>query len=196
MSGITLISGKAVPLDRHNVDTDQIIPAKHLKRVERTGYGTALFEAWRQDPGFVLNDPAFENATVLIAGNSFGSGSSREHAVWALADYGFQAVIAASFADIFKTNCAQSGFLAVEIGSENVAELLNICSERPETTVTVDLPNQTVTTSNGWRAGFEIDASAKQMLMAGLDHIGVTLRQADEISRFEKHRPDWLPSTT
>ena len=196
MGGITLIQGTAVPIDRHNVDTDQIIPAKHLKRVERTGYGSALFEAWRQDPGFVLNDSAFDAATILVAGKSFGSGSSREHAVWAIADYGFEAVIAASFADIFKTNCAQNGFLAVELGSENASELQRICSERPDDVVTIDLPSQIVSTASGWSARFDIDASTKHMLLAGLDHIGATLRHTDDIDRFEEHRPGWLPVTS
>jgi 3-isopropylmalate/(R)-2-methylmalate dehydratase small subunit len=192
MKPFTTHTGRAVPLDRADVDTDQIIPAEYLKRVERTGFGPFLFDSWRKDPTFVLNRPEHDGATILVTGPNFGSGSSREHAVWALEDHGFRAVLAPSFADIFRNNCTKVGLLPVTLPTETVRTLLAAVTTDPSLELTVDLEAQRVTGA-GVDAAFEIDAFTRWRLLEGLDDIGLTLRHADEIAAFERARPDWLP---
>jgi 3-isopropylmalate/(R)-2-methylmalate dehydratase small subunit len=193
MEPVARIVGHALPLDRADVDTDQIIPAEYLKRVERTGFGEFLFDSWRKDPEFVLNRPEYASATILIAGPNFGSGSSREHAVWALEDAGFRAVIAPSFADIFRNNCHKIGLLPVELPSESVRALMDAVLDDPTTEITVDLDAQAVT-AEAVDERFEIDPHTRWRLLKGLDDIGLTLRHAEEISSFEERRPSWLPT--
>jgi len=188
-------TGRAVPLDRADVDTDQIIPAEYLKRVERTGFGPFLFDSWRKDPGFVLNRPEHRGATILVTGANFGSGSSREHAVWALEDHGFRAIVAASFADIFRNNCTKVGLLPVVLAPERTRELLDAVTADPSLEITVDLEAQRVT-GGGVDEVFEIDAFTRWRLLEGLDDVGLTLRHADEIAAFELRRSSWLPSIT
>jgi 3-isopropylmalate/(R)-2-methylmalate dehydratase small subunit len=195
MRPFTTHTGRAVPLDRADVDTDQIIPAEYLKRIERTGFGPFLFDSWRKDPGFVLNRPEHAGATILVTGPNFGSGSSREHAVWALEDHGFRAIVAPSFADIFRNNCTKVGLLPVTLPAETVRALLDSVTADPGLELTVDLEAQRVTGA-GVDAAFEIDAFTRWRLLEGLDDIGLTLRHADEIDGFERTRPRWLPSVT
>jgi 3-isopropylmalate/(R)-2-methylmalate dehydratase small subunit len=198
MEPVSTISGVAAPLPRANVDTDQIIPKQFLKRVERSGFGEFLFFDWaadaegESDPDFVLNKPEYAESVVLVAGPNFGSGSSREHAPWALEDWGFRAVIAPSFADIFANNCTKIGLLPVVLTDDEVAVLISIASE-PGNSVTVDLENQTVT-ADGFNARFEIDRFTKHCLLNGLDHIALSLQHADEIDSFEEHRPEYMPT--
>jgi 3-isopropylmalate/(R)-2-methylmalate dehydratase small subunit len=187
------VTGRALPVDRANVDTDQIIPAHWLKRVERTGYGAGLFEAWRRDPAFVMNDPRYAGASILITGPNFGSGSSREHAVWALDEAGFRAVIAPRLADIFRANCLKSGLVPVELEAETVAELLRLVERDPRTEITVDVERRTVD-APGVRASFALDDHARARLVDGLDDIAVTLTHGDEITTYESSRATWLPS--
>ena len=187
-------AGRAVPLRRSNVDTDQIIPAEYLKQVSRTGFGKGLFAAWREDPSFVLNQPQYEGATILVAGTDFGTGSSREHAVWALTDYGFRAVIAPRFGDIFRGNSTKAGLLPVVLPEATVAALQDAVEADPATEVVVDLDNRVVLAeAAGIKASFEIDDYTRWRLMEGLDDISLTLRQAEEIARYERDRPEWLP---
>ena len=193
MERFTVHTGRAMPLDRADVDTDQIIPAQYLKRVERTGYGEFLFDEWRKDPDFVLNDPSFAGASILIAGPNFGSGSSREHAVWAIEDAGFRAVIAPSFADIFRNNCTKIGVLPVELELESVRALMDAVLDDPSTEITIDLHERRVT-APGVQEGFEIDDYTRWRLTEGLDDIGLTLRNVDAVTRFEATRPEWMPS--
>jgi len=196
MRRVTTVRSKAIPLSRANVDTDQIIPAKYLKRIERTGYGPFAFEAWRADPSFVLNDRRYDGAEILIAKQNFGSGSSREHAVWALEGLGIRAVIAPSFADIFKNNCFQSGLLTVELPEEDVDYLIARCEELPATQVEVDLASQTVRVGGGaWERRFEVDPFKKYRLARGLDDIAMTLEYEPDVAAFEATRPAFLPST-
>jgi len=187
-------TGTALPLDRSDVDTDQIVPAEYLKRIERTGFGPFLFAEWRKDPAFVLNDPRYEGATVLLAGANFGSGSSREHAVWALEDHGFRVVIAPSFADIFRTNCTKVGLLPVELPAGTVRTLMDAVVADPATSFTVDLRASTVAVA-GVEASFEIDDFTRWRLLEGLDDIGLTLRHADAVAAYEATRAPWLPTT-
>jgi 3-isopropylmalate/(R)-2-methylmalate dehydratase small subunit len=194
MDAFTTHTGRAVPLRRSNVDTDQIIPAEYLKRVSRTGFADGLFKAWRDDPSFVLNDSRYDGATVLVAGTDFGTGSSREHAVWALQDHGFRAVISPRFADIFRGNALKGGLLPVELSEEIVTTLQDICEADPRAEVTVDLVDRVVR-APGLEAGFEIDDYTRWRLMEGLDDIGLTLTHADEIADFESRRPTWMPVT-
>jgi 3-isopropylmalate/(R)-2-methylmalate dehydratase small subunit len=190
------VVGNAIPLNRANVDTDQIIPAKHLKRIERTGYGPFAFESWREDPDFVLNDPAYEGAKLLISRHNFGSGSSREHAVWAIEGLGVEALIAPSFADIFKNNCMKVGLLTVELPEEDVDYLLARSEELPESQIEVDLDSQTVRTNDGaWERHFEISPFARWRLMNGFDDIGMTLAYEPDIAAFEEQRSELLPLT-
>jgi 3-isopropylmalate/(R)-2-methylmalate dehydratase small subunit len=193
MRAVQRVVGRALPIDRANVDTDQIIPAHWLKRVERTGYGAGLFEAWRRDPAFVMNDPRYAGASILIAGANFGSGSSREHAVWALDEAGFRAVIAPRLADIFRANCLKSGVVPVEIDADAVAKLLRLVESDPSAEITIDVERRTVE-GPGVRATFTLDDDARSRLLQGLDDIAVTLTHADEITRYETTRPTWLPS--
>jgi len=189
---VKTVEGKALPLGWDDVDTDQIVPSDALKRIERTGFGQFLFSAWREDPDFVLNKPEHEGAVVLLAGQNFGSGSSREHAPWAIQDYGFGAVVAPSFADIFKNNCAKIGLLAIELPEEAVQRLLDAVRDDPETLITVELTERTVTGPNV-RETFEMDDFTRQRLMEGLDDISLTLTHEDDLQAYEKTRPSYLP---
>src|ERR1700758_3115650 len=188
MEPFTTHTGRAVPLRRTNVDTDQIIPAEYLKRVSRAGFGEGLFAAWREDPSFVLNQPRYAAATILVAGTDFGTGSSREHAVWALTDYGFRAVIAPRFGDIFRSNATKAGLLPVVLPESVVTELQDLAEADPSAEVTVDLDAREVrygAAGAGSAAAFEIDDYTRWRLMEGLDDIGLTLRHADSIATFE-----------
>ena len=197
MDPFTTYTGRAVPLRRSNVDTDQIIPASYLKRVSRAGFGEGLFAAWREDPSFVLNQPEYAGATILVAGNDFGTGSSREHAVWALTDYGFRAVIAPRFGDIFRTNSTKAGLLPVALPEATVTALQDAIEADPAAEVTVDLDNRVVLAeAAGIKASFDIDDYTRWRLMEGLDDIGLTLRHVDAITTFERSRPSFLPVTT
>jgi 3-isopropylmalate/(R)-2-methylmalate dehydratase small subunit len=194
MEAFTTHTGRAVPLRRSNVDTDQIIPAVWLKQVSRTGFEKGLFSAWREDPSFVLNDPVYQGASVLVAGPDFGTGSSREHAVWALQQYGFRAVIAPRFGDIFRNNSTKMGLLPVILPAETVEALQSAVESDPTTEITVDLENREVR-SGQITASFEIDDYTRWRLLEGLDDIGLTLRHAEDIGTFESARPSWLPAT-
>ncbi|HEX8499992.1 MAG TPA: 3-isopropylmalate dehydratase small subunit [Pyrinomonadaceae bacterium] len=191
-------TGVAVPLDLPNVDTDQIIPKQFLKRVERTGFGQFLFYDWRYapdgtpEPTFVLNEPRYAGASILLAGKNFGCGSSREHAPWALLDYGFRAVIASSFADIFQNNCTKNGVLPVVLPEAEVTELMNRARETRDYRLSVDLERREVRDSHGFTAAFEIDEFRRQCLLEGLDDIGLTLRHEPLIHSFETRRPAWM----
>jgi 3-isopropylmalate/(R)-2-methylmalate dehydratase small subunit len=187
-------TGRAVVLDRADVDTDQIVPAEHLKRIERTGFGPFLFAEWRKDPDFVLNRPEADGATILITGPNFGCGSSREHAVWALEDHGFRAILAPSFADIFRTNCTKVGLLPVALAAETIRALMEAVTAEPNLEITVDLERREVRAGE-IRAAFEIDDFTRWRLLEGLDDIGLTLRHEDAISAYEATRPGWLPTT-
>ena len=192
MEPVRRIVGRALPLARADVDTDQIIPSHWLKRLERTGYGPGLFEAWRKDPAFVLNDPAYRGAVVLLAGPNFGSGSSREHAVWALLDAGFRAVVAPRFADIFRNNALRNGLVPVEVDADTVAKLVDAVRRDPATTVEIDVAAATVV-APGVQAKFALDDFSRTRLLEGLDDIALTLRQERDIAAFETKRPEWLP---
>jgi 3-isopropylmalate/(R)-2-methylmalate dehydratase small subunit len=187
-------TGIGVPLRRSNVDTDQIIPAVYLKRVTRTGFEDGLFHAWRQQPDFILNIEPFSRGSVLVAGPDFGTGSSREHAVWALMDYGFRVVIASRFADIFRGNSAKQGLLAAEVAQPDVELLWKLLENDPGTEVTVDLEEKTVQ-ARDLTVPFEIDDYTRWRLLEGLDDIGLTLRHADAIAALEEARPARLPTT-
>ncbi len=187
-------TGTGVPLRRSNVDTDQIIPAVYLKRVTRSGFEDGLFAAWRNDPEFVLNQEAFKKGTVLVAGADFGTGSSREHAVWALQNYGFKAVISSRFADIFRGNSPKGGLLTVIVSQEEVEALWSAIENKPDTAITVDLETRTVS-YNSTVLKFAIDDYTRWRLMEGLDDIGLTLKQTDSIDAFEKTRADYKPKT-
>jgi 3-isopropylmalate/(R)-2-methylmalate dehydratase small subunit len=192
MEPIARIEGTALPLDRADVDTDQIIPAVHLKRIERTGFGPFLFDEWRKDPSFVLNDPRYAGASIMLAGPNFGSGSSREHAPWAIEDAGFRAVIAPSFGDIFRNNSLKIGLLPVELPLESVRALMDAVLDDPTTVIVVDLDARSVT-APGVDETFPIDDFTRWRLMEGLDEIGLTLQHEDEIAAYEAVRPSWLP---
>ncbi|MCB1280146.1 MAG: 3-isopropylmalate dehydratase small subunit [Salinibacterium sp.] len=194
MEKLTVVEGIAVPLERAQVDTDQIIPAEFLKRVTKTGFDDALFYAWRQDPDFVLNDPAFANPTVLIAGADFGTGSSREHAVWALRDYGFKAVISPRFGDIFRGNSGKQGLLAAQVAEDAVEKMWALIREQPGISASVDLVSKTVTLGT-LTVPFEIDDYTRWRLLEGLDDIALTLRDESSITEFEKTRQSWRPLT-
>ena len=191
-------TGLAAVLDRSNVDTDQIIPKQFLKRVERTGFGQFLFYDWRfrpdgqLDPSFPLNESRYQGASILIAGRNFGCGSSREHAPWSLADYGFRAIIAPSFADIFANNCLKNGLLPVSLADVSVAELIRRAKQIELYRVTVDLEGKTVTDEHGFSEAFEIDDFQRYCLLEGLDDIGLTLKHESEITVYESNRPEWL----
>jgi 3-isopropylmalate/(R)-2-methylmalate dehydratase small subunit len=192
MEPVRRVAGRALPLARANVDTDQIIPSHWLKRLERTGYAAGLFEAWRRDPSFVLNDPRYRGSSILLAGPNFGCGSSREHAVWALRDAGYRAVIASSFADIFRSNALANGFVPVELEQPIVEDLIEAVRMDPTTEIVVDVDRRTVTA--GTIAGsFALDDYARTRLLEGLDDIALTLRHDAAIAEYETKRPDWLP---
>jgi 3-isopropylmalate/(R)-2-methylmalate dehydratase small subunit len=195
MDAFTTHTGTAMPLRRGNVDTDQIIPAVYLKRVTRTGFEDGLFAAWRKDPEFVANQPEYADATVLVAGPDFGTGSSREHAVWALLDWGFRVVLSSRFADIFRGNSGKAGLLAAQVDQDVVERLWAMVERDPTTLVEVDLEERVV------RAGelvapFQIDDYTRYRLLNGLDDIGITLSHEDQIASFERRRPTWKPVTT
>jgi 3-isopropylmalate/(R)-2-methylmalate dehydratase small subunit len=200
MEPFKTLTSIAAPLDRSNVDTDQIIPKQFLKRIERTGYGDFLFFDWRQTPEgnpdseFVLNDPRYRGAQILIAGKNFACGSSREHAAWALSDFGFRCVIAPTFADIFFSNAGKNGIVLVRLSEEQVSQLLHNAQTIPGYKLTVSLEDQTVTDGQGFSATFEVDPFRRFCLLEGLDDIGLTLRHADELDKFEKQHDgaEWL----
>jgi 3-isopropylmalate/(R)-2-methylmalate dehydratase small subunit len=199
MDKFTTHTGVAVPLKRSNVDTDQIIPAVYLKRVTRTGFEDGLFAAWRSDPDFVLNRPEYAAASVLVAGPDFGTGSSREHAVWALQNYGFKVVISSRFADIFRGNAGKAGLLAAQVDEKVVQKIWDHLDDHPGATVTVDLESRTVKTGEGVDAiedSFDIDDYTRWRLLEGLDDIGITLGHDDAISSYERTRPSWKPVTS
>lgn len=193
MEPIKKITGTALPLDRSDVDTDQIIPAQYLKRVERTGFGPFLFDEWKKDPSFVMNDPRYAGASILLAGENFGCGSSREHAPWAIEDAGFKAVIAPSFADIFRNNCHKIGLLPVELPAETVRALMDAVLDDASTQIVVDLESRTVTAPEVEEV-FEIDDFTHSRLLQGLDDIGLTLRNEAKIDSYEASRAAWLPT--
>jgi len=191
----TTHTGRAVPLRRSDVDTDQIIPSDWLKRVERTGFGAGLFSQWREDPGFVLLQPQYAGASVLVAGENFGTGSSREHAVWALQDYGFRAVVSPRFGDIFRSNALKGGLVPVQLTAGEVAALSDLVEADPQLAVTVDLGARELR-AGGLVARFPLDDFTRWRLMEGLDDIGLTLREEAGIAGYEARRPAYLPSTT
>lgn len=194
MEKFTTFSGIAVPLQRSNVDTDQIIPAVYLKRITKTGFEDALFASWRNDPEFVLNDPAYAEGSVLVAGPDFGTGSSREHAVWALRDYGFKAVLSSKFADIFKGNSGKQGLIAGEITDEDTQKLWDAILANPGVEISIDLVQRTATLGD-LSVEFSIDEYTRWRLLEGLDDIGLTLRDESSITDFEARRPNWMPKT-
>jgi 3-isopropylmalate/(R)-2-methylmalate dehydratase small subunit len=196
MSGIKKIRGRGAAVARSDVDTDQIIPAAWLKKVERTGFGAGLFEAWRADPDFALNQPGADQATVLFSGANFGCGSSREHAVWALQDYGFQAVVAISFADIFRGNAVSSGLVPAQVTEESAARLIDALAADPGSEVVVDVVGRTVSVGPAVTEAFELAGYAQWRLTEGLDDIALTLRHEDAMATYEAGRPDWLPAVT
>jgi 3-isopropylmalate/(R)-2-methylmalate dehydratase small subunit len=196
MDPVTSVRGTAIPLDRANVDTDQIIPAQYMKRIERTGYGPYAFLAWRKDPDFVLNNPAYANASIMLTRQNFGSGSSREHAVWAIEGIGVRALIGSSFADIFKNNCFQRGLLTVELPDSDIDYLMARAEELPHSEIIVDLPSQTVRVADGsWERHFDIDPFKKYRLQRGLDDIAMTLEYEPDIAAFEEERGELYPTT-
>ena len=193
MKAVRIISGRGVPLKRSDVDTDQIIPAEWLKRVERTGFEKGLFSTWRDDRNFVLNDERYAGASILVAGKSFGVGSSREHAVWAIQQGGFDAVIAPSFSDIFRNNCGKNGLIVVELSEETVAKLWQIIESDPKTEITVDVERLTVEVpSSGLSEKFAMNPDTQNRILNGLDDIAISLKHEAAISQFEKTRPSWF----
>lgn len=195
MEPTRIISGRAVPLDRSDVDTDQIIPSEWLKRIERSGFGAGLFAEWRDDPAFVLNQPEYAGATVLVAGPNFGTGSSREHAVWALVDYGFRAVISPRFGDIFRNNSTRSGLVPAEVEADAGAAILRAVIDNPEGEVILDVERRLIELpKSGLECPFRLDEDARKRLLEGLDDVGVTLRQVRAIDKFEAQRPEFMPS--
>jgi len=195
MEAFTVHTGTAAPLRRSNVDTDQIIPAVYLKRITRHGFEDGLFSAWRKDPEFVLNQPAYQGVTILVAGPDFGTGSSREHAVWALQDFGFKVVISSRFADIFRGNSGKGGLLTAQVDQEVVERLWSLLETDPATPVTVDLAAREIRAGD-LVANFDVDDYVRWRLMEGLDDVGITLKSADDITAFEARRPAFLPATT
>ncbi len=187
-------SGFGVPLRRSNVDTDQIIPAEYLKRITRHGFEDALFKAWREDPNFVLNKPEYKEGSILIAGPEFGTGSSREHAVWALMDYGFKVVLSSRFADIFRGNSGKAGLVTALVSQDVIEKLWSLVESDPKTTITIDLDKRKVIAKD-LEADFQIDDYVRWRLMEGLDDIGLTLRHESKITKFEKTRPSFKPIT-
>jgi 3-isopropylmalate/(R)-2-methylmalate dehydratase small subunit len=196
MKPVTIITGRAVPLDRSDVDTDQIIPSDWLKRVERTGFGAGLFSEWRDDRDFVLNNEDYQGATILIAGENFGTGSSREHAVWALTDYGFEAVISPRFADIFRNNSTKQGLLPAVVDADIVRQLIDAVTADPSLEITMDVAKGTIEVpSLGLSTTFPLDAFTRDRFLNGWDDIGLSLRYEDEIEAYETSRPSFKPTT-
>jgi 3-isopropylmalate/(R)-2-methylmalate dehydratase small subunit len=197
MKAVRVHTGRAAPLPHSDVDTDQIIPSDWLKRVERTGFGRGLFSEWRDEPSFVLNDERYSGATILVAGPNFGVGSSREHAVWALLDYGFDVVISPRFGDIFHNNSTKNGLVPVVLDSDVVAQLHEALDNDSDLEIVVDVERRVVEVpSLGIVASFPMDDAVQHRFLHGLDDIGITLSHESEISEFERHRPSWLPSVT
>lgn len=195
MKPVKQITGRAAPLERSDVDTDQIIPAVWLKRVERTGFGEGLFSSWRQDPDFVMNKPEFQGASILIAGPNFGVGSSREHAVWALMDAGIQAVISPRFGDIFRNNATKTGLLPIVVDPDVGDLLLRAAADEPGLQMTIDVRNRTLSVPEiGLEVEFPLDDFTQYRLLEGLDDIGLTLRNEDAITAYERNRPSWRPT--
>jgi 3-isopropylmalate/(R)-2-methylmalate dehydratase small subunit len=195
MEAVTLITERAVPLRRSDVDTDQIIPSDWLKRIERTGFGAGLFSEWREDPEFVLNQPQYQGAGILVAGTNFGTGSSREHAPWALEDYGFKAIISSRFADIFRNNCLKIGLIPVTLGQETVERIWAAIEADPTIEIVVDVPDLEVRVpAIDLEEPFFLDEHHVHRLVNGLDDIGITEQYADVVTAFEATRPDFLPS--
>ena len=195
MKAVRTITATALPLDRSDVDTDQIIPSDWLKRVERTGFDQGLFSEWREDPSFVLNDPRFAGARILVAGPNFGTGSSREHAVWAIQQYGFEAVISPRFGDIFRNNSTKNGLVPVQVSEEVAHTLLNAVVDNPSIEITVDVEQLAMSApAVGVSTTFPLDGSVQHRLLNGLDDIGLTLVHTDAIGTFEATRPAWMPS--
>ena len=195
MHAIQAITGTAVPLDRSDVDTDQIIPSDWLKRIERTGFGKGLFSEWRDDRDFVLNNEEYAGANILVAGPNFGTGSSREHAVWALDDYGFQAVISPRFGDIFRNNATKVGLVPVQVSSEIGEQLLRAIEADPTLEITIDIARRTVSAPKiGLETTFPLDDFTQYRLLNGLDDIGITMQHANDITAFEATRPAWAPT--
>jgi 3-isopropylmalate/(R)-2-methylmalate dehydratase small subunit len=194
MQAFTRHTGTAVPLRRSDVDTDQIIPAVYLKRVSRTGFADGLFAGWRAEPGFPLDDPAYAGATVLLAGRDFGTGSSREHAVWALQDYGFRAVVSPRFGDIFRGNALKNGLLPVILPDETVERLMDAVERDPATEITIDLADTSLRAAD-ITASFDLDEHTRWRLAEGLDDVALTLSHVEQISEFESQRAPWLPAT-
>ncbi|HVA05073.1 MAG TPA: 3-isopropylmalate dehydratase small subunit [Acidimicrobiales bacterium] len=197
MKPVTVVTGRAVPLDRSDVDTDQIIPSDWLKRVERTGFGAGLFSEWRDDRAFVLNQPDYAGASILVAGPNFGTGSSREHAVWALLDYGFEAVVSPRFADIFRNNCTKQGLLPVEVEPALGRALLDAVVADPSLELTIDVARGSLEApAAGLTGSFPLDEFTRERLLNGWDDIGLTLRHGDDITAYERIRSPWLPTAT
>jgi 3-isopropylmalate/(R)-2-methylmalate dehydratase small subunit len=195
MKAVRVVSGRAVPLERSDVDTDQIIPSDWLKRVERTGFGKGLFSEWRDDRDFVLNDERYAGANILVAGPNFGTGSSREHAVWAIMDYGFDVVISPRFADIFRNNCTKNGLVPVQVSPELGEQLLAAIKNDPSLEITVDVERRILAApAIGVEAEFPLDPSTQERFVEGLDDIGISLRHEADITAYESTRPTWLPS--
>jgi len=197
MEPLRVITGRAVPLDRSDVDTDQIIPSDWLKRVERTGFGAGLFGEWRDDRSFVLNQPQYAGATILVAGPNFGTGSSREHAVWALTDYGFAAVVSPRFGDIFRNNATKAGLVPVQVDGDVGRALLDAVASDPTLELTIDIERRTLSApAIGLEVEFALDEFTRYRLLEGLDDVGLTLRHEADITAFEAGRAAWLPSSS
>ncbi len=197
MKPVTVVTGRAVPLDRSDVDTDQIIPSDWLKRVERTGFGAGLFAEWRDDRDFVLNHPEFVGASILVAGANFGTGSSREHAVWALMDYGFEAVVSSQFGDIFRNNCTKQGLVPVQVSPEVDRALLDAVAADPSLELTIDVARGTIEApAVGITDEFPLDDFTRDRLVNGWDDIGLSLRYEADLDAYEAARPSWLPTVT
>tara|TARA_Y100001970_G_C14152019_1_gene813265 strand:- start:380 stop:976 length:597 start_codon:yes stop_codon:yes gene_type:complete len=192
---VEIVFGTALPLNRSDIDTDQIIPSDWLKRVERTGFDRGLFSEWRDDPSFVLNDERFTEATILLAGANFGTGSSREHAVWAIQQYGFKAVISPRFADIFRNNCTKNGLVPVQVSAEIGEELLRSVESNPELVITVDVSKRVLEVPDlNISCSFPLEDAVQERFIKGLDDIGITMKYESEIHEYQQQRPDWLPS--
>jgi 3-isopropylmalate/(R)-2-methylmalate dehydratase small subunit len=197
MEPVQIVTGTAVPLDRSDVDTDQIIPSDWLKKVERTGFGAGLFSEWRDDPDFVLNNEHYSGANILVAGPNFGTGSSREHAVWAIMDYGFKAVVSPRFADIFRNNCTKNGLVPVQVSSDVGEALLRAIEADPSLEITIDVDRRVLSAPGaGIETPFPLDDATRDRFLKGLDDIGITLQHEADIAAYEASRPAWLPSTS
>lgn len=195
MKAVRVVTGRAVPLDRSDVDTDQIIPSDWLKQVERTGFEKGLFSEWRDDPAFVLNEERFSGANILIAGPNFGVGSSREHAVWAIQQFGFEAVITSRFGDIFRNNSTKNGLIPVVVSPEIARQLLDAVDANPNLEITIDVERRLVEVPElGLSVEFPMDSATQERFLQGLDDIGITMRSVDDIGAFETTRAGWLPS--